>query len=753
MLGGLVFFLLPLVTLVCWCRSAERDWRVAWVWASLAWAGGISIATELLGACHELRFWPVLVLWLTANAALAALAVRAWPRAGTIVWPVLGSPFMRALAVVLGVLLGLALVAAAFSSPNTPDVLDYHLPRQLYWLQQGGVAHFLTDDDRALMMPPLAEMIQVHAMVLAGGDGWANVPQWLSYGLGMIVASLLVREFGGGSRGQWLAAVIFGTLPMAYHEASSAKNDLMVAVWLGVFAGVTLRLVREDGRKTGTWLAAGAALGLAIATKSTAFLFGPPIALVAVKVAWRNPRGAVLLVVVALLLTGPYLWRNQQWYGTPLGIQRGEDGGAQATETRSWRSTASNLLRNSTLHLATPSPALNARLAAAVARIHAWLGQDVNDRRTTLWIVRYDVLWAPDAEPRAGAPVQWLLGVGAIAWLLVRGPRRGPEMAALLMAVGGAVLFCLLLKWQPWGARLHLPVFLVLAALTARVAERLGPRAMILAAGLCVAGWLPSAQTRDRPLWSSPTIFSTTRWEDYFRLDPQDRVFAETALRAIRSAGVKSLQILARHSHAYPIMRGYLAENGPEAMFWSELPGALAAPAAGVLLLESFGRPLPLYLQPAGTKERYRAAGETDPYGLYLPESRARALAATLPLPRFVGWEPVAGFGPSEMLWHDRHSVPVRRMDGSAVKINFRRTATAMSVRLRVANTGATPCVLRLQLDGRRIATLRLEPAAEIQEVQVPLAPTGEQGELTWLAEPAAAAGALVFFSVQIDDR
>ena len=609
MLGGFVFSLLPLATLVFWFRSAERDWRVAGVWAALAWAGVISVATELLGAGHALRFWPVLALWFVANAALAVLVVRAWPGAGKIGWPGLGSPFLRTLAVVLGVLLGLALVAAVCSSPNTPDVLDYHLPRQLYWLQQGGVAHFLTDDDRALMMPPLAEMIQAHAMVLAGGDGWANVPQWLSYGLGMIVASLLVREFGGGSRAQWLAAVIFATLPMAYHEASSAKNDLMVAVWLGVYAWITLRLVREGGREVGTWLAAGAALGLAVTTKSTAFLFAPPIALLAVKVAWRHPRGAALLVAVALLLAGPYLWRNEQWYGTPLGIQPGEEGGAQATETHSWRSVASNFLRNSTLHLATPSPALNERLSAGIARLHAWLDLDVNDRRTTLWIVRYGVLWAPDAEPRAGAPAQWLLGVGAVVWLLVRGPRRGPELLALAIVAGGAVLYCLLLKWQPWGARLHLPVFLVLAALTARMAERLGPRAMAVAAGLCVVGWLPSAQTRDRPLWSAPTIFSTTRWEDYFRLDPQDQVFAETALRVIHQAGVKSLQILSKHSHPYPIMRGFLAQNGPSAMLWSELPAARVAAADGVLLMEPFGRPLPLYLQPAGAKERYRAAG------------------------------------------------------------------------------------------------------------------------------------------------
>jgi hypothetical protein len=752
--GALVFTLVPLLALLHGVRTAGRDWRESVVLASLLWGAGLLALTEVLGAFSALTLWPVLAAWLLAHVWVAGLLWVAWR--GRVhcssLWP--GDGLGRVFVLVCALLLGLTGLAAVFAPPNTPDVLSYHLPRQLHWLQQGRMAHFITSDDRALMMPPFAEIIQAHAFLLAQGDGWANVPQWLTYALGMIVVSLLARELGAKVQAQLLAAVVFGTLPMAYHEASSAKNDLMVAVWLGIFAWVVLRLLRDTSRELRLWLAGGAALGLALATKSTAFVFGFPVGLVALFAVRRNYRGAVLFAVVALLLTGPHLVRNQLWYGTPMGIHRAEDGGAQASEIWSWRSLLSGVLRNSTLHVSTPSPNANGLIATSVARVHGWMGQDIDDPRTTLWKLRYNVVWGPRAEMVAGAPVHFLLGLATIGWLLVR-RLRGAEMTMGLMIVAGGVLYCLLLKWQPWGARLHLPVFMLLAAMSAVVAERMGPRAVWVVAAACFAGWIPSAQTQIRPLWTAPTIFTTSRWENYFRVQSQERAFAEAALQAIRQASVESLQIVSRHGFPYPILSRYLAENGPRAKLWGELPAAATIPPDGVLLMEPFARPLPLYLFPAGAKERYRAVGATDPYALYVPEARARALASRMPLPQFVGWEESSGFSVPEIVNREGRAVPVYRMAGSVLQFKFRRSAERMSVRIEVANTGAAACELRVLLEGRRVATLRFEPGQETQVVQIPLTPIAERSELSLVALPEGASSVplpLMFFAVQIED-
>lgn len=749
--GALVFIALPLLVWLGQARAPADGWRAAAMRAAVAWAAAGLILTECLSVGHALRFGPVLAAWVVIDGALAIFVWREWRRGVRPTWPRLGDWSERLVAAALAVLLGLSLVTAMGAPPNTPDALSYHLPRQLMWLQQGGVQHFVSHDDRALMMPPLAEMLQAQALLLAGGDAWANFPQWLAYALGCAVASLLARELGGNRRAQSLAALVFATLPMAYLEASSAKNDLLVAIWLGIFAWQALRLARAERRPLTDWVLAATALGLALATKTTAFLFAAAIGLWLLPVLVREWRRALLFPALALLLAGPHWSRNFAWYGTPLGIHRAEDGGAQGSELYSWRGTVSNAARNATLYLGSPSEALNRRLAGAVARVHRWIGQDLNDPRTTLWVLKYEVNWQPRSEPTAGAPAQFVLGGGVIAWVLLRGRRRPETWRLLAMAAGGALLCCVLLKWQPWGARLHLPIFVLLAPLIAVAAEEMGAWAAGFAGLVCVAGWLPSAESDARPWWTPPTIFSTSRWSNYFRTHPFDQGSTEAFARTAAAAGVGSVEIVTKHGFPYPLMQRFLAVGAPRASLWGALPAAATTPPDGVVLLEPFERSLPLYLQVPGATARYRAIGATDPIGLYVPEPRARALATTLPLPNFVGWDVAENLGSLEFEAAGHGVQGVRRLLASQVRLRFHREAARMRVQIEASNPSAAACALELQLDGVRVARVSFEPDASVQMVEVPLAPAGERAELV-LSFAGSAAPPLRLIALRILD-
>lgn len=751
MLGGLVFLLLPLLALAIRSQSPARGWRESWVWAALVWGAGILVSTEILGACSAFRFGPVLASWLAANVFAGTVAWRAVRRHGWPPLPRLDAPLVRVVAAMLCLLLTIALITALAAPPNTPDVLSYHLPRQMMWLQQGSLAHFATVNDRALMMPPLAEIIQAHAMLLAHGDGWANFPQWFAYALGMMVVSLLARELGGRPAAQWLAALLFALLPMAWHEASSAKNDLLVAVWLGIVAWQCLRLAREEPSPTRDWLVAGTALGLALATKTTALVFAAPMLLVIAVSAVRQARRAWVLVAIIPLLIGPHLTRNLAWYGTPLGVHRAEDGGAQANEVFGWRATASNAVRHATLHLATPSPAINHAMESAVTRLHRAIGQDGNDPRTTLWTLRYAVVWLPQSEPFAGAPAQCFFAGLVTLWFLWRRPGMSAPLQVFAMAAGGALLVCVLLKWQPWAARLHLPVFIFVVALTAWLAEKFGTVALVVVTGIAVLGWLPSAQTDIRPLWSTPTLFAADRWQNYFRTDPADQARTEATLQALAAARVTSLQIITRHGFPYPLMRRYADRGGPAAAFWGTLPDSGSKPPDGVLLMEPFERALPLYVSVPLATERYRAAGATDPFGLYLPESQARAQAAELPLPRFVGWDKSSGLGPFEPVSDRSLQIFVRRPTEPTVRLHVRPAASQMSLHLEVFNVSAAASELEVRINGERVAPLRLEALTGKQAFDVALTLPSGACELT-IASAGTKPPAIAFASLQVHD-
>lgn len=730
--GFLVFLLLLLLT--AWMRTREpaEGWREALVRAALVWGTGIALGSEILGVFSALAFWPVFVLWLAACGFVGWQLWRA-PRT-PLVWkkPDL-TPLEWGLAVATAVPLLLALVTAFAAPPNTPDALAYHLPRQLMWLQQHNLAHFVTRDDRALMMPPFAEIVQAHAMLLSGGDGWANFPQWISWLLSVVVASLIARETGGSRRTQWAAALICATLPMAYLEASSAKNDLFVAAWLAVLAWQGLRLRSAAVPKLTDWLAAGAAAGLALETKTTALIFIPPVLILLIPLGLRQLRLALLGAALGLAIVAPHAMRNYTWYGTPLGIHKAEDGGAQGNELFTPRATVSNLVRNATLHLVTPWPAVNTELEGAVLAFHRWIHLDPDDRRTTLWILHYGLSWGPNYETVAGAPAQFILGGLVLIALFAGGPWRGSLAITGWFMLLGIVLFAVALKWQPWGARLQLPTFLLAAPLIACVAERMGQGGIMAACGLCVLGWLPSAETADRMLWGKTSLLAHSRWENYFPLEPIDGRLQDTTVEALVASGARSLQVRTQHGYLYPLMTRFLAEAGPGATLHGAVSGPTSTPADAVVLMEPFGLGSPLYYTGPGSSGRYRAVGATDPYRIFMPEDKARAVAARIGLPSFVGWDRDENFGLIGFRPLPERLAPLRQLIAPEAKLFFARSAPQMHLRIIAHNGEKVPVRLELRLDHWLLTTLTY-PAADGQPSvanDIHFAPLNPQGEMS----------------------
>jgi hypothetical protein len=534
-------------------------------------------------------------------------------------------------------------------------------------------------------------------------------------------------------------------------QASSAKNDLIVAVWLAVLTWLALRPPVAERRTSKEWLMIGAALGLALATKTTAWIFAAPVMVVLVRSLVRDGRGALLVPMTVLMIAGPHMARNQAWFGTPLGIHRAEDGGAQGNEDFSWRGVVSNVARNVTLHLATPSATFNAQMKSGVEKIHRMIGQEPQDPRTTLLAIAYDVKWLPRNDTTAGAPVHAFLGALALLAGWVWGRKRGWPLRLPVLVVAGLLLYATLLKWQPWGARLHLPAFVLLAALVAWLVERGGAIASWACAALVAVGIWPSLEPDIRPLLSAPTVFAMSRWENYFRTQPEDRLPAERCLRALKTAHVELLKVIVNHGFPYPLMRRYLDEGAGRTRLWVARPEDHAVAPEGIVMVDRFGFGRPLYLRPPGAAERYRAAGVTAPFHLYLPESQARALQKELPEPDFVGWDRSSGLDRPTMAQTASGVIAVRSMSEAELKFDFRRESAHMAVRLVAANRASSACDLELRLDGKRIASVLFDANSGLQAVDVPLEPAGERGELTLSASPAWAG--LIFSALQILDR
>lgn len=509
----LLFYLLFQRRLAC---SPSR--RVNLLLAALAWALTLTLLTELLSLFSALRPFPLAVAWgvvlLAALAAFLRLPSRPVQIAAALPAPLswIEKTWLAGMAAVLGLTLLIALLAA----PNNWDSMVYHLSRVAHWAQNGTVAFYPTATLRQLFLNPWSEYALAHFFILAGGDRFVNLLQWLALPASLAGVSWIARQLGAPRSGQILAALAAATLPMSVLQATTTQNDLAAALWLVCLVVFLIEYVRAPS----AWslAAAGVALGLAVLTKSTAYLFALPFMLLFAAWGLRRLRLAFIrplavLAFLALLVNLPHYARNTALFASPIGPSQ------ETVLYRNDRFTpavlVSNLTRNLALHLATVSP-FNEAVYDAVAAVHNWIGLDLNDPGTT-WqdhvfrVDRYIV-----NEDASGSPFHLGLLALTVVMLILR-RRRVPARAALVYAgllAAGLLVFSAFLRWQTWHPRLHLPL-LILACPLLGLLPALIHRRLVLAVGLALIAFTAPIFYFNpaRPLLADFTIFNLPRRE------------------------------------------------------------------------------------------------------------------------------------------------------------------------------------------------------------------------------------------------
>lgn len=471
------------------------------------------LLTELLSRFHLLRRAPVAAAW---GLLTAAGLVWAWRHRAVLHRVRPGLPAI-AVAAAIAWIACLAAAAAWLSPPNTYDALAYHMPRVVYWAQNRSVASFPTPYLNQISFPPLAEYFMLHTWILSGGDRWVNLVAWAAFVSAVIGVSSVARAFGAGARAQLFSSLFCATLPGAILQASGAKNDLLLALWLVCLAYFALC---RNAPFTGL------SLGLALATKATAYIFAPPILLAALLTAAspipRPRRFAGWLLLVPLLLNVPQYARNYELSGSPLGFDSPFADGRYRFRNNhpGFRAAASNALRNASEQLGSSSPRWNQAVYRSVLWIHARLGLDPQDPAATFQDGRFE----PPVNTchEANANQRWhLLLLFAAGLFAIWQWRRARDFRWLLAAaapVASYAAFCFYLRWQPWGARLLIPLFIMASPLAGYLIASLRPRwlALPICLFLLDTARLPALENWTRPLRGPSNVFRTPREDLYF---------------------------------------------------------------------------------------------------------------------------------------------------------------------------------------------------------------------------------------------
>lgn len=508
--------------LVC-RRNRTVDWRRALLLSSVLWGGLVTLITESLSVLKLLEFWPLAGAWSLACIVLLLILYRGktadHPRSGISQIQRL-SLFEKVLLAYLAALIVLTGLLAWFSPPNTWDSMTYHMSRVAHWMQNRTVDFYPTAILRQLHSNPWAEYAILNFQILGGTDRFANFVQWFCMVGAVTGVSVLAKELGAERRGQIFAAVACGTIPMGILQSTSTQTDYVAAFWLVCFVYFSLRLRNRSSLVDALGL--GLALGLALLTKGTSYVFAFPFVVWLIASTFRKEeRKKLLLVGLALMITfisnAGHYYRNYDLYGSPLGP--GTEGGdfIYTNQVVSPAAVTSNILRNVGLHLGSSERA-NRLAEKLIYKLHTYIGIQPNDPRTTWPGTEFHVQRPSLNEDDAGNFVHLLLIAGSLILCLAYRTREPKAIIYTLTVISAFIFFCAYLKWQPWHSRLQLPLFVLSAPLLGLALSRLRKFGVgsILVMVLMLSA-LPSLLfSATKPIQGKDSVFSAARDDQYF---------------------------------------------------------------------------------------------------------------------------------------------------------------------------------------------------------------------------------------------
>ncbi|MDX2097730.1 MAG: hypothetical protein SFW36_08125 [Leptolyngbyaceae cyanobacterium bins.59] len=613
--------LLPLIFEWLYLRDQENCWRRSFLLTGILFGILLTAITEFLTLFRWLTFSSVVIAWggitlllglrygRSRSAKFSSLPSQlANQMKGILRHPVYWFP--------LGSLVVITLIAglvAIVAPPNTWDVMTYHLPRVVHWMQNQGVMHYPTSYLPQLYHGPFSEFSLTHLYLLSDSDQLVNLPQWSAMVGCLIGISLVAQGLGADGKGQLWAALVCATIPMGIFQASGAKNDYILAFWLVGLAYHLLRL-QTQGMTFLDILLFGSCLGLALFTKGTAYLFSVPFVIwfagISIKQHRQRSWQPILLVLlIAILINSGHYLRNFDLFGTPI-----TTGGQErySNEVINLASLVSNVVRNLSLHTLLPfdSPS-NQWVEQSANFIHRIVGIAPNDPRVTWQGTQFFVpmlatrQWTEDL---IGNPLHLLLILLSLVVLTVSPKIRN---RTLLMGyssalVGAFFLFCLLLKWQPWHSRLHLPLFVLFAAPIGIVlAHCWNMRLLVFSSLIALVVWaVPlSLNHPSRSLLSPPNVFTNSRISLYFQGNERLQQAYTSVVNSVdptcQNIGLTlgpdiweyPIWVLMKQRSAEPIRIAHINVQNPSARLANEEPYNRFVPCANVVLTSSTPNP------------------------------------------------------------------------------------------------------------------------------------------------------------------
>lgn len=375
----------------------------------------------------------------------------------------------KTVVVLLGVFLLIMFVASLIMIPHTVDSMTYNMTRIAYWTQNKSVAHYATNDVRAVTTSPLAEFINLQVYILHNkSDVLFNLLQSLSYITNTFLVMGICKKIDLSKRYRYLCALLYISMPIAFAEALTTQIEQFATMWLLIFVYFILDIIDKDFRFSlsigtiGKVLILGACIAFGYLSKPSVMfgmlVFAFWLLFACIK---RKERLSTLLVLIAiatvemLVLVMPEIARNLETFHA---VSSSDVGAKHMIDTLNPIYLIINALKNASINL----PNIYFPwIAKFVSHCIFWIAYkcnvDINDP-----VIAHDGAEYFLREPQwyvcdsAVNPVVFYLTVITLALLLLNlFSRKGNDKKSTFAWAGiiSFAFFCFALKYEYYGVR------------------------------------------------------------------------------------------------------------------------------------------------------------------------------------------------------------------------------------------------------------------------------------------------------------
>ena len=367
----------------------------------------------------------------------------------------------------IGILL-FTFIYALMAAPYNWDSHTYHLTRIAEWAQNKTVAHFETANTRQVGSPVLAEYVNaVEYLLLGQNDALVNMLQWFSYLTNAGLVYLITQKLSGSRKTCLFASFLYLAMPIAFAESTTTQTDNYATMWLLFFVFIILDFIMSDVRLSlnKATISKVALLSLCISfgymskpsvcAAMLVFLLWLPIRCIKKKESSRIVLSLVILAAIVTIIPNVPEWiRNFQTFGS---LSSSEVGAKQIVGTTKPHYIAINFLKNFVWNLYIPGlSGINAFITRTVYAL-AKIAHNVNVNNPM--IAENGMVFAyPDGSvawyscDQAHNPVLFLAAiVSAICLFFNRKALRDKIWYKFSKcAVISYILFCIILRWEPF---------------------------------------------------------------------------------------------------------------------------------------------------------------------------------------------------------------------------------------------------------------------------------------------------------------